>query len=229
VTVQRREAERVRRDLDDADGAVPGAGHAHEPLVAHCHPALVAECLEEAGEAAGRDGVGVGADAIDELPRAERRAADASPVAPAQERPGTVLGQLDAVAPDAGRQRRRGVVGQRPGALAAVHGRDAPRVVPRGQQDARGPAGGREKALGGYGPGVVTKTLHDAGLPSWALHGGSLASVGLCLNLWIRAKTVDQEARGNAERRALFVGLWPPMLWLMGDSLERRERSRLRR
>jgi hypothetical protein len=37
--------------------------------------------------------------------------------------------------------------------------------------------------------------------------------------LWIRAKTVDQDERGNAERRALFVGLWPPMFWLIGDSL----------
>ena len=32
----------------------------------------------------------------------------------------------------------------------------------------------------------------------------------------IRGKTVDQDERGNAERRALFVGLWPPMFWLMG-------------
>jgi hypothetical protein len=31
---------------------------------------------------------------------------------------------------------------------------------------------------------------------------------------------VDQEERGNAERRALFVGLWPPLLWLIGQSLE---------
>jgi hypothetical protein len=30
-------------------------------------------------------------------------------------------------------------------------------------------------------------------------------------------------ASGNAERRALFVGLWPPMFWLIGDSVERRE------
>jgi hypothetical protein len=34
------------------------------------------------------------------------------------------------------------------------------------------------------------------------------------------AKTVDQEERGNAERRALFVGLWPPMLLLIGDALQ---------
>jgi hypothetical protein len=48
---------------------------------------------------------------------------------------------------------------------------------------------------------------------------GSLGSIGLCIGLWIRAKTVDQDERGNAERRALFVGLWPPMFWLIGDSL----------
>jgi hypothetical protein len=47
----------------------------------------------------------------------------------------------------------------------------------------------------------------------------------LCIALWIRAKTVDQEERGNAERRALFVGLWPPMFWLMGDALQLEERA----
>jgi hypothetical protein len=53
------------------------------------------------------------------------------------------------------------------------------------------------------------------------LHLGSLGAVGLCVGLWLRAKTVDQSERGNAERRALFVGLWPPMLWLLGDSAAR--------
>jgi hypothetical protein len=53
------------------------------------------------------------------------------------------------------------------------------------------------------------------------LHAASMGAVGLCIGLWIRAKTVDQDERGNAERRALFVGLWPPTLWLMGDTLER--------
>jgi hypothetical protein len=71
---------------------------------------------------------------------------------------------------------------------------------------------------------MVTKLLYDAGPRSWHLHLTSLASVGLCITLWIRAKTVDQEERGNAERRALFVGLWPPMLWMIGDSLREHER-----
>jgi hypothetical protein len=58
-----------------------------------------------------------------------------------------------------------------------------------------------------------------------------MLAVLLCIVLWIRAKTVTQEERGNAERRALFVGLWPAQLWLLGDAVERRERRgpRLRR
>jgi hypothetical protein len=70
---------------------------------------------------------------------------------------------------------------------------------------------------------MLIKRLHDAGLRAWHLQNLSLGSVGLCIGLWIRAKTVDQDERGNAERRALFVGLWPPLLWLIGDSLESRE------
>jgi hypothetical protein len=70
---------------------------------------------------------------------------------------------------------------------------------------------------------MPTRGLHAIGLRSWQLHTASLGSIGLCVTLWIRAKTVDQEERGNAERRALFVGLWPPMLWLIGDSVQRHE------
>jgi hypothetical protein len=61
--------------------------------------------------------------------------------------------------------------------------------------------------------------------PSTALHLTSLSGICLCIALWIRAKTVSQEQRGNAERRALFVGLWPSMFWLLGDAAERREQA----
>ena len=70
---------------------------------------------------------------------------------------------------------------------------------------------------------MLTKTLHKTGLRGSNLHVASLASIGLCIGLWIRAKTVDQDERGNAERRALFVGLWPPMFWLIGDTVRRRQ------
>ena len=76
---------------------------------------------------------------------------------------------------------------------------------------------------------MLIKTAYDAGLRGWQAHLASLGSIALCIVLWIRAKTVDQDERGNAERRAMFVGLWTPMFWLIGDALERREGRRRRR
>lgn len=70
---------------------------------------------------------------------------------------------------------------------------------------------------------MLTQALHRAGLRSWQLHVAGLGTIALCLSMWVRAKTVDQQQRGNAERRALFVGLWPPTFWLIGDALERQE------
>ena len=73
---------------------------------------------------------------------------------------------------------------------------------------------------------MIVSTLHSAGLRAVHLQVVSVGTIGLCIGLWIRAKTVDQDERGNAERRALFVGLWPPTMWLIGDSLGRIERRR---
>jgi hypothetical protein len=73
---------------------------------------------------------------------------------------------------------------------------------------------------------VIVDTLHRAGLRGSQFHALSLGSVALCIGLWIRAKTVDQDVRGNAERRALFVGLWAPTLWEIGDSMRLVEQPR---
>jgi hypothetical protein len=73
---------------------------------------------------------------------------------------------------------------------------------------------------------VITDGLRRLGLQAWQFHALSLGSVGLCIGLWIRAKTVDQDERGNAERRALFVGLWAPTLWEIGNSLQAHELGR---
>ena len=75
---------------------------------------------------------------------------------------------------------------------------------------------------------MIVSALHRSGLRGSQLHALSLGSVGLCIGLWIRAKTVDQDERGNAERRALFVGLWAPTLWQIGDSLRGLETPRRR-
>ena len=76
---------------------------------------------------------------------------------------------------------------------------------------------------------MLITALQRIGLTSDHLRLTSMGSIALCIALWLRAKTVDQDERGNAERRALFVGLWPPTFWLISDSLERRERRRRRR
>ena len=75
----------------------------------------------------------------------------------------------------------------------------------------------------------MTGLMKRLGLRDWQMHGAAFGSIALCIGLWIRAKTVDQDERGNAERRALFVGLWPPMFYLIGNSLERSERRWARR
>lgn len=70
---------------------------------------------------------------------------------------------------------------------------------------------------------MVAGLLHRFGFRGWYFHASALGSIALCITLWIRAKTVDQVERGNAERRALFAGLWAPTLWGIGSSVELRE------
>ena len=71
---------------------------------------------------------------------------------------------------------------------------------------------------------MIVGLLQRMRLRASYLHTMSLSSIGLCIALWIRAKTIGEDERGNAERRALFVGLWPTMFWLMGDAVERKRR-----
>jgi hypothetical protein len=70
---------------------------------------------------------------------------------------------------------------------------------------------------------MIVSLLRRLRLRSSHLHLLSIGSIGFCIVLWIRAKTIGEDERGNAERRALFVGLWPPMFWLIGDALRRAE------
>jgi hypothetical protein len=76
---------------------------------------------------------------------------------------------------------------------------------------------------------MLSALLYRCGLRAGFMQVTSVGAIGLCVILWIRAKTVDQDERGNAERRALFVGLWPPTIWLIGDSLARHESAAAQR
>lgn len=61
------------------------------------------------------------------------------------------------------------------------------------------------------------------------LYATSLSTIALCVGLWIRAKTIGEDERANAEHRALFVGLWPPMFWLIGNSVRQHDHNGQRR
>jgi hypothetical protein len=78
---------------------------------------------------------------------------------------------------------------------------------------------------------MAPKLQGRADVLSRLLYGSSIGAIFLCVALWIRAKIVGEDERGNAERRALFVGLWPPTLWLMADTIAHmtspRDRKRL--
>jgi hypothetical protein len=71
---------------------------------------------------------------------------------------------------------------------------------------------------------VPGRPLYRAGVRGWHLHLLSLVWVVYCLGLWFRGKTVDKSQRGHAERRALYVGLWPSPLWVIGDTIKRYKR-----
>jgi hypothetical protein len=62
--------------------------------------------------------------------------------------------------------------------------------------------------------------LGRLGLQGWQFQVASLASIVTCTGLWVTAKTRDQTLRGHDERRALYVGLWTPTLYLVGRSLD---------
>ena len=53
------------------------------------------------------------------------------------------------------------------------------------------------------------------------LHALGFASIVAAVSLWGRSAVVeDREARARAERLAIFVGLWPPTLFLLGKVLQ---------
>ena len=44
---------------------------------------------------------------------------------------------------------------------------------------------------------TASQALRKAGVRSTHFYAASLGSIGLCVGLWIRAKTVDQDERGT--------------------------------
>ena len=67
----------------------------------------------------------------------------------------------------------------------------------------------------------IALALHRLGLRSDLLHSLGFASVVGSLALWARSASNDESfAKARSERLAIFVGLWPPTLFLLGKVLQ---------
>jgi hypothetical protein len=155
------------------------------------------------------------------------------------ERAGPVFQTLHVRVVETRRERWRRILGPRSHELPAMHWRGSPQVSPGRKPNPRRPASGRHPSLhpglAGRHVALLPEFRQASDVPSFLrprsvhLYGLSILTIVQCVALWIRAKVIGEDERGNAERRALFVGLWPAMFWLLGDALrrseERRERS----
>lgn len=70
---------------------------------------------------------------------------------------------------------------------------------------------------------MIFDQLNKWGASSSMLYVASIASVLLSMVLWLMGRGERGRARAGAERFAIFVGLWPPTLMIMGKILEDRE------
>jgi hypothetical protein len=72
----------------------------------------------------------------------------------------------------------------------------------------------------------IALALHRAGLRSDLLHGLGFASIVGSVVFWGRSgRAQDRFAKARAERLAIFVGLWPPTLFLLGKVMQDLERT----
>jgi hypothetical protein len=69
----------------------------------------------------------------------------------------------------------------------------------------------------------MVRMLRSMGLTPDAAYYASLGSIALSLALWFLPHAGDDG--GRAGRLAIFVGLWPPTLMLLGHALQEEERT----
>jgi hypothetical protein len=65
----------------------------------------------------------------------------------------------------------------------------------------------------------MLKLLRSTGLTPDMFYVASIVSIVLSLLLWFVPRRGDSEDKSRPERLAIFVGLWPPTLFLMGHAL----------
>ena len=63
------------------------------------------------------------------------------------------------------------------------------------------------------------RAIRSVGITPDMFYFASLGSMLLSIMLWFVPRGGDDADKGRPERLAIFVGLWPPTLFLMGHAL----------
>ncbi len=63
------------------------------------------------------------------------------------------------------------------------------------------------------------RAIRSVGITPDMFYFASLGSMLLSVMLWFVPRSGDDADKGRPERLAIFVGLWPPTLFLMGHAL----------
>ncbi len=65
----------------------------------------------------------------------------------------------------------------------------------------------------------MLRLVRSVGITPDMFYVASLASIVLSIVLWFIPRSGNDSEQGRPERLAIFVGLWPPTLFLMGHAL----------
>ena len=65
----------------------------------------------------------------------------------------------------------------------------------------------------------MLRALRSVGITPDMFYFASLGSMLLSILLWFVPRSGDDADKGRPERLAIFVGLWPPTLFLVGHAL----------
>ena len=66
--------------------------------------------------------------------------------------------------------------------------------------------------------------FRSIGLKPDIFYVASIVSMVLSLMLWFVPRGGSEEEKARAERLAVFVGLWPPTLFLMGHAMQEHDK-----
>lgn len=72
---------------------------------------------------------------------------------------------------------------------------------------------------------MLIKKLHETGIKSEHAYDAAVVSVGLSVAVWSTSLRAEKAGLDRADRWGIFVGMWAPTLFGLGNALRLYERS----